>query len=82
VLRHDDHPQKVITGEPEYVSPMLMNSEKKVYTKKELRHLYNVSQSTFTRMLADVPELKTGMRKLIYPKELKLIIEMYGEPEW
>ncbi|MFK7899134.1 MAG: hypothetical protein AB8B61_00105 [Cyclobacteriaceae bacterium] len=57
-----------------------MRSPKKMYSKKELRNLYDVSQATFTRMLNKVPGLQTGSRKLIYPNELELIIKVYGEP--
>jgi hypothetical protein len=54
------------------------NTPQMSLTKKELRHAYNVSTSTFKRMLAQAG-IKNN-NKILYPFEVGILIERYGHP--
>ncbi len=55
----------------------------KTYTKKELRALYNVSRETFTKWInkfaKDIPDYN-HKSKLLTPAQVRVIVELLGEP--
>jgi hypothetical protein len=59
-----------------------MNPTKpKVYTKKELRILYGVSRSTFSKWMKEIfPDPENINKKLLTPTMVKTIFEKIGEP--
>lgn len=53
----------------------------KATTKKALAARYNVSYPTFLKWLLLIPELKKiKNRRLLTPKEIKIIYDEIGEP--
>lgn len=55
----------------------------KTYTKSQLRDLYNVSEDTFRRWLADIVEHLPNYNprcKILSPLQVKVLVENYGEP--
>lgn len=52
----------------------------KAYTKKELRALYGIPESTFKRWLKAVPDLKSGRNNYLTIPQVILILKFYGVP--
>lgn len=52
-----------------------------IKTNKQLRTLYGVSQETFNKWLAKVPNLERKKKQRNYsPNEVKLILNHLGQP--
>ena len=54
--------------------------EVKAYTKKELRTLYGIPESTFKRWLKAVPGLDSGRNNYLTIPQVILILDFYGVP--
>lgn len=55
--------------------------EIKAYTKKELRLMYGIPESSFRRWLKELPETKTPcMKNWLTPIQVEAIIKAYGVP--
>lgn len=59
----------------------MSSTKPKVYTKKELRILYGVSRSTFSKWMKEIfPDPQKINTKLLTPSMVKTIFEKIGEP--
>lgn len=54
--------------------------EVKAYTKKELRTLYGIPESTFKRWLKAVTNLNSGRNNYLTIPQVILILKFYGVP--
>ena len=55
--------------------------EPKAYTKKELRQLYGIPETTFKRWLRAIPETEnTGRKNWLTPDQVAAIFKKYGVP--
>lgn len=56
----------------------------RAYSKKELRHLYNVSADVFNKWLQEIePKLSNYKRsnKILSPAQIKVFFEEFGRPD-
>lgn len=65
--------------QPVHIKPVAY--EPKAYTKKELRQLYGVPETTFKRWLRALPETaNTGRKNWLTLVEVEAIFQRYGVP--